>query len=281
MKKFICLSLFLLLFLGVLPKSAESEVPEYIVGIIPQYTPVVTHERWAPFCDYLSQKTGVKMKLKLSKSIASFEKELMKGVFDFVYMNPYEPVQAKEEQGYLFLVRDSANPVVGILVVRKDNPVKSVKELNGGKIGFPSPNAFMASLYMRAVLIEQEGISFTPEYLKTHDNVYRHILSGMVIAGGGVKGTLKKQPPEVQEQLRILYETEAIAPHPFSAHPRVPEKLRQDVVAAIFDLSKTEEGRAMLKNIFIPEPIVADYERDYAGLEKLRLEKYWDEDSEE
>lgn len=259
---------------------ADTNEAEYIIGVVPQYTVVATYESWTPFIDYLSEKTGIKAKLKLSKSISEFEKNCMSGLFDFAFMNPYQQVKSREKQGYIPLAHDGSNKLIGIIVVGKDSPIQSVKELDGQTIAFPAPNAFAASLYIRALLAEQEKISFTPEYLKTHDNVYRHVISGKVKAGGGVRGTLKKQPLEAQEELRVLYETPGVTPHPFSAHPRVPAKVQQDVVAAILELSKTPEGQKILEAIQMPKPVQADYERDYRSVEDMKLEKYYVSDSE-
>lgn len=35
-----------------------------------------------------------------------------------------------------------------------------------------------------------------------------------------------------------------------------------------------EPGKALLKDVRIPNPVAADYARDYGRLEKLRLDKY-------
>lgn len=275
--------LCLILFLSsvFLSSPAGSQETEYTLGVVPQYASSAIYKAWLPFAEYLAHRTGITIKLKLSKSFPEFERDLADGAFDFVFMNPYQQARSREKQGYIPLVHDSADRLTGILVVLKDSPITSVKELDGAKIVFPSPNSFAASLYPRALLIAQEKISFTPEYVNTHDNVYRHVIVGRATAGGGVRKTFQKQPRAVQEQLRVIYETPGVTPHPFSAHPRVPENVRQDVVMAILDLSQTREGSQMLADISISQPTAANYYRDYGDLEKLELDRYRGEDVEE
>ena len=171
-------------------------------------------------------------------------------------------------------MRDGANPLSGILVVQRDSPIKSIKELNGKEIVFPAPNAFGASLYLRALLAEQEKISITPRYVKTHSNVYRHVILGEAIAGGGVNNTLKHEPPEVQAQLRVLFETPAVAAHPLVAHPRMPVEVRQAVTTTLLEMGNDAAWKTLLVEIQMPKPVKADYVRDYQLLEKLKLEKY-------
>lgn len=260
-------------------KLLQAEPARYIVAVAPQYSPVATYESWKPFVDYLSGATGTKFELKVVNSVAKFENDIMTEVFDFAYMSPYYQVKAKEH--YVPLVHDGSAKLTGILVVRNDDPAQSIKELSGEKFAVPSVNAIGASLYPRALLEASDGISIVPVAVKTHDNVYRHVILRKTRLGGGVRGTFKKQPIEIQEQLRVIYETPGITPHPFSAHRQIPQPLREAVLEAILNLGKTEEGQKILKDIAIPLPVAANYEQDYQELEKLNLDKYWVKESKE
>jgi len=199
---------------------------------------------------------------------------LVNGLADFAYMNPYHFLMARKAQGYLPLVRDGSRLLSGQLLVRRDSPLKSVKELNGKTIAFPDPNAFAASLYMRALLREKANIRFTASYLGTHANVYRHIVLGSVAAGTGVNVTLARERQELRDELRVLYETPGTAPHPLCAHPRIPAELREAVTRAVLEMGKNDNGRSLLKRIDILQPVRAAYARDYQPLEKLGLQRF-------
>ncbi|MDH3347592.1 MAG: phosphate/phosphite/phosphonate ABC transporter substrate-binding protein [Desulfobulbaceae bacterium] len=276
MKKivFTTLSIIFLISSSAISASKQDNNKEYTMSIVPQVPSHIIQRDWKPFLNKLTQKTGFKFNLKFYKSIPDFEQGLLKGLPDFAYINPYHQVMALKEQGYKPLIRDNSKRLVGLLVVRKDNPIKSVKELNGKELAFPSPNALAASLYMRALLTESEKINFTAKYVKTHSNVYRNVLLKKTAAGGGVNKTLKKETKEFQDQLRILYKTPGIPPHPISAHPRVPDTVINKITAAILQLSEEKENSLLFKNIAIPNPIRANYELDYKPLELLGLEKY-------
>jgi phosphonate transport system substrate-binding protein len=126
---------------------------------------------------------------------------------------------------------------------------------------------------MRTILKEQEKIRFTSLYVKTHTNVYRHVLLGKTVAGGGINNTFNQEPAEVRAKLRVLLETPGVPPHPLSAHPRVPAAVRQSVSEAMLNMASDPVGRTLLKNIQIPNPVAADYVKDYQPLEKFRLEQ--------
>ena len=261
----------LVLMLGWL---ASAKAEQYSLAVVPQLTPALTHRNWSPFVEQLSRQTGHRFELRVYRTFEEFEADLSRGMPDLVYMNPYHQLRARSAQGYIPLVRDGAQTLSGVLVVARDSPVKTVKDLNGLSLGFPDPNAFAASLYLRALLHEQGGIRFTVQYLTTHGNVYRHVIAGDIAAGGGVNTTLARERPETRAALRVLYETPGTAPHPLSAHPRIDAAVREAVIAAILRMRNNDAGQALLRAIQMQKPVRADFMRDYAPLEKLNLQRY-------
>lgn len=260
--------------LALLGVSFLTEGANYTLAVVPQASPTETYRRWAPFAEELQRVTGQHLQLRVYRSFDEFETDLVNGLADFAYMNPYHFLMAYRVQGYLPLVRDGSRLLSGQLLVRRDSPLKSVKELNGKTIAFPDPNAFAASLYMRALLREKANIRFTASYLGTHANVYRHVVLGSVAAGTGVNVTLARERPELRDELRVLYETPGTAPHPLCAHPRIPAELREAVTRAVLEMGKNDNGRSLLKRIDILQPVRAAYARDYQPLEKLGLQKF-------
>ena len=260
-----------LLTAGSLAQATES--PKYSFSVVPQYSAIELHKDWAPLLARLSKDTGFAMELKITTSIPLFEASFLKGEPDFAYMNPYHAVMAKKAQAYVPLLRDS-KPLTGVLVVRKDSPYKTLKDLNGQKIAFPAPNAFGASLYMRALLTEEAAIHFEPSYVKTHSNVFRHVIRKEAAAGGSVNAALNDELPEVRELLQILYQTPPVASHPVVAHPRVPVAAQKALAQSFLALTQDAEGRALLKDIRTPTPVASSYQTDYLALEKLNIQKY-------
>lgn len=253
--------------------SAGAEKKVYTLSVVPQVSGVRIFEAWDPFIKKLSREAGVEIVLRAYPTIPQFEVDLLKGVPDIVYMNPYHQVMSYQSQGYIPLVRDKKD-LVGILAVRKDSGLASVKALNGKEIGFPSPNAFAASLYMRALLKEKEVIAIQPIYMNNHTNVYLGVLAKQVAAGGGVRKTLGEMEDKVKDQLLVIYETPGSPSHPLSIHPRVSPEVRTKILKAILKLAGDKENENLFKEIMMPAPVQASYEKDYLPLKKLGLEKY-------
>ncbi|MDW5418801.1 phosphate/phosphite/phosphonate ABC transporter substrate-binding protein [Iodobacter sp. CM08] len=265
------------LYVGLLFAAASTFAAtpfKYTFTVVPQFNPSQLHQEWTPVLQRISRETGIVLELKLVSTFSLFEEELKKGSADFAYVNPYHVVMSKSAQGYMPILRDST-PIFGILLTRRDSPFKTAHDLNEQTIAFPAANAFAASLYMRALLAEQIGIRFSTRYLSTHSNVFRHLARNEVAAAGSVSSAFNDELPELREQLQIIYKTPEVASHPLVVHPRVSAAVRDAIKQAFLDLSKDEAGRALLKEIRFPNPVLANYAKDYQPLEALKLQKYF------
>ncbi len=253
--------------------SQNANVTTYSFYVVPQLAVSNMYEAWTPVLDRVGKKLNLCFDLKVLPGVPSFEQDLYLGKPDFAFMSPHHLLQSRISQGYIPIIADGKNQLSGIIVVRKDSGIKSIQDLNGKRMAFPSPNAMAASLLIRANL-ERSNIKIIPEYVKTHGNVYRSVAIGDYIAGGGINNSFKRESEQLQNQLHILYETQKISPHPIAVHPRVPEKIRREVAISILELGKDPSMAEQLDRIQIPKPIEVSYERDYQKLENLRLEKF-------
>ena len=190
-----------------------------------------------------------------------------------MYLNPYHLLRANKSVGYLPIIRDRAS-LRGILVVRKDSPVKSPSELAGKTIAFPAPNSMGASLLMRADLSNVFHIQFAPLYVTSHDSVYLHVAKGLAEAGGGVEKTLQEQEGAIKDALKVIYETRPIPSHPEATHPRVPASVAEKVRRAFIEMGAAPGGRELLAKIPMKHPVPASLQ-DYAPMMKWGLDAFW------
>jgi len=243
------------------------------VYIVPQLTVAKTYSQWAPFLEKLGLQSKQCFELIIPATIPLFEKELLSGKPDFAFVNPYHAVMAYRAKKYTPLVADGMNKLGGIIVVRADSNLNNLNALNGSKIAFPSPNSFGASLLVRSTLTKA-GIAFETIYVTSHQNTYRSVIAGDVIAGGGINNTFERESPEIKAQLKVMYTTPLFMAHPFVANPRVPLS-EQKIIKETFISMKTDPSlMGLLDNLGIPDPIAVDYKNDYLPLEKLQLDKF-------
>lgn len=160
------------------PLQADETV--YTFSVVPQQSATKTAKIWAPVLKQLGQKTGYRFKLKTAKNIPVFEQRLLNAESDFSYMNPYHYTVFHEKSGYNAIAKAKDKRIRGIVVVRKDSKIKSIEELNGKNLAFPSPAAFAASILPRGYF-NQQGIKITPKYVSSHDSVYSNVAKGFMV----------------------------------------------------------------------------------------------------
>lgn len=271
-------SLITVLLMGVAwMGSAAADSPNhdspYLLGITPQFDQRKLFTTWKPVLEALEKRTGLSFKFASTASLPEFEQAVASGTYDFVYVNPYQLYKERDRQGYVPLVRD-VTPLRGIVVVRKDSPIRNLKDLNGRSLAVPSPNAMGASLLVRAELERQHGVKMSLINAKSHTSAYLHVINRLADAGGGVEKTLAEQSDEFRSELRTVFTTREFPSHPVAGHPRVPEKQREAVRQAWLDISATPEGRLLLKDIPMSWAVPASF-KDYQIFQALDLDAYW------
>ncbi|WP_372879615.1 phosphate/phosphite/phosphonate ABC transporter substrate-binding protein [Spongiibacter marinus] len=264
--------LIVIAFFSILALSSNAEV--YRVGVVPQFEAQRISLIWQPILNLLNAETGHEFRLEQSDSIPEFEKAFLRGDFDIAYMNPWHAVMAYESQQYRPILRDQSRKLRGILVVKKDGPIRSLEQLNGKSIAFPAPNALGASLLMRAELTREHGVNFTPRYVGTHSSAYLNVALGSAAAGGGVMRTLDEQSLALRNRLRILYQTQPVNPHPLVVHPRVPEELVNSLLRVFLTGSAAEKLATLLEQVPIRDAVESSID-DYLRLQDLGLRDFY------
>jgi|GEM_PF-137708 len=246
----------------------------YRFGVVPQFDSRQLTSVWLPLLKQVEIRAGCRLEYKGTKDIPTFEMGFEEGDFDFAYMNPYHSSVAWDKQKYTPLIRDHSRQLYGIIVVRKDSEIENVEDLNGETLAFPAPNALGASLLMRAELRNEHQLDFTPLYAETHDSVYLSVISGKCVAGCGVMSTFNQQEDRVKDQLRVIYTTRKLAPHPVVSHPRVPAEVVARVQRAFYEVSQAPCWEHLLANVPMNTPGPAT-RKDYEELEQLGLEEFY------
>ena len=266
---FRCLVLAMFVFGASVPATA-GDGKIFTLAVIPSAPPVTLYTQWIPFAERLSRKTGVEFRLKLYEKMAEFERDIWSGAPDFIFASPIQTVVAHQRHRYVPFIRGGNLISVG-LIVRKDSDIRTIYDLHGKTISFVG-NKNLCSVFVRHMLSEQkEKVSFASENAGSTRNVIKRVLLGKSAAGAVFIPELEREPAETREQLLSIIETPKIAPHPLSAHPRVPREVRDMVKKVVLEMAATKEGAELLKTVRLAAPVSADYARDYQSLEVIDI----------
>ena len=229
-------------------QSISSETLTF--GIVPQQSASKLAKLWTPIIENINNRTGLSIKFATAKNIPSFEERLAKGEYDFAYMNPYHFTVYNQKPGYHAIAKASNKSIKGILVTKKNSPIKNLQDLENSTIAFPAPAAFAATILTQADLLKSQ-VNFSSKYVSSHDSVYRSVAKGIYSAGGGVVRTFKNVDPKINEQLNILWTTKGYTPHAISYHPNISENIALKIQQVLVEMANSKEGKKLLRNIKI------------------------------
>ena len=252
---------FLFLLLGQVSLTSADKI--YTFAVVPQQSASQLAETWSPVLAWLSQQSGVQLRFVTAPDIPSFEKALSAAEYDFAYMNPYHFTVFNDNPGYHALARAKDAPLKGIVVVAKNSPITHINQLSGSAISLPAPASFAASLLVQAELKRHE-VNVKPEFVKSHNSVYRNVALGLFPAGGGVPRTLLMMDEDVRNELRVLWETPEFTSHAIAYHPNMEPEVINKIQQAMDAMPKAPVGLELLSKI------------GFKGFEAAR-DKDWDD----
>ncbi|EEX92407.1 phosphonate ABC transporter periplasmic phosphonate-binding protein [Vibrio orientalis CIP 102891 = ATCC 33934] len=240
----------LTLILSICASCSSFAADTLTFGVVPQQSASRLVEQWGPVMDYLSEQTGQKIEFSTAADIPTFEKRLANGEYDIAYMNPYHYTVFSAKPGYQAMAKAKDKRIKGILVVRKDQNIESLQQLDSQKLAFPSPAAFAATILTQSDL-NQAGVDFEADYVSSHDSVYLSVAKGFYPAGGGVMRTFNSIPSELREQLKPLWITKPYTPHAIAYHPRLSASQAKVIRQALTNLENNASGQTQLKKLNI------------------------------
>ena len=139
-------------------------------------------------------------------------------------------------------------PLTAVVMVRDDDPIETLADLEGKTIGLP-PALSAVSELVKAALIEAgllPGVDVALQHYRTKMSCLQAVAVGRADACGVPRFALSQIDPNNERKLRLLVETEPISHFVFAAHARVPEADRVDLCRSILAWPCTAKGREIL-----------------------------------
>ncbi len=244
-------------------------VPAYDFSPVNQYNLQVSAAFWNPIIRYVSQKSGVRLNLKLGRTQADTTSYVLAREVDFAFTNHlFSPDRVR--MGWTVFGRRNAQPVRAQIVVPADSPVRSLDELAGAPVTFPGPEGVIAYKVAYAHLLRR-NIPVDAIFAGNMDAAFTQLFAGKATAAGANSQLVEHYQEREHKAFRVLWSSEPFTDLALMASPRVPAGQVHAVALAFFGMDKDPEGRRILaaasELVHAPEPVsfVAAGDADYAG----------------
>jgi phosphonate transport system substrate-binding protein len=229
---------------------------EYVVGILPQHNMQKLVALYAPVVEEINARMpGVRLRMEVSRDFETFERKVANGYFDFAMLNPYQTVLSFKHGYRVFAKMADDEDFRGIILVRRDGGVKSIEDLKGKKIAYPSITALAAGMQPQFYL-HTHGIDVNRDvinvYVGSQESSIMNVFSGQVAAAATWPPPWRQfvaEYPERARQLEIKWETEPLVNNGWVArHDIAPEVVAQ-FASALYALEHSESGAPLLAQL--------------------------------
>lgn len=225
-------------------QAAEPGRTPLAFGVLNQQTAAKTAQRWNPILKYLSDATGLSFQLRMGATVQDTDAMMGRGEFDLVFTNHNF---RKEYDGiYRVIARWAGKPIYGVIAVPADSPVKSLRDLNGKRVAFPSKEAFVAYA-VPMVALNQAKISVQPVLAGNQEGALVQLQARQVDAAAVNSRFLTQFAAKRNLGYREIYISAAFADLPVVIHPRVPREQAEAIRRALLAMKDDPAAAAILE----------------------------------
>lgn len=236
--------------------GTENKKVRYIFGVHPLHNPQRLNEVFGPLMVYLSENiSGSQFVLEASRNYASYDKKLYAKRFHFSLPNPFQTMNAIDKGYNVFAKMGDDKNFRGIILVRKDSNIKKVSDLKGKAVSYPAPTALAATMMPQAYL-QKNGVSVLYDldnrYVGSQESSIMNVFLGQTSAASTWPppwNALRKERPELDEQLEIKWETKPLLNNGLVVLPTVKNEIVEQVKSLLINLHKTKKGKNILKRM--------------------------------
>lgn len=249
--------IFIALLSSLIPLTVlADEAKVYRFSPVNQYGINLTAEYWNPIINYVSEKSGVKLQLKIGRTSADTTAYVLANEAEFIFSNHmFSP--EREALGWKVFGRRQTPPVRGQIIVPADSQITDIKQLQGLEVGFPGAEALIAYKFPYAHLLSK-NIEVKVIFGGNMDGALAQLFSGKVRAVGGNSQLLEAYGRRENKQYRVLWSSEPVHDLALMSSPRVPEKDAAAVAAAFIGMAHDPAGLAILHKASQQVALAAD-----------------------
>lgn len=227
-------------------QAADTPTTPYFFAPINQLSVTKMAQQWNPILDWVSQKSGVTLVLKIGKDAAATTDLTVQGKADFAFTNHlFSP--ERQSLGWRVIARLQEPEIHGWLIVRADAPYRSPQDLQHQTVAFPSREAFVG-YHVPVKELRQRKIQVQSVFPGNQDGAIS-LLEKRGVAAAAVADNMARRylGERLNNEYRVLWESDGYQPLAIMASPRVPEEIARRVAATFVQMKDDPEGAQVLQ----------------------------------
>ena len=220
-------------------------------GTLPILAPQELEKALMPLTDYLSEHLSREIEIIVAQDYADMAKMSRLGRLDLAWIDG----GGKAMRSLCQVVAKGRGYYQGIIISRRDGPVKKLDDLRGKHFAFVDRNSSSGFIYPNKVLTKA-GLSPLQDFSEisfagSHSQCLAGVLTGNYdgAAMSDIVLTNPKSKDNAAKFTTILARTEVIYPYPISISQALDKELGQKVLALLLSLPESAKGKAILEKL--------------------------------
>lgn len=233
--------------LALLAPLAHAQGGTYRFSPVNQYGIELTASYWNPILDYVSNKSGVKLQLKIGRTSADTTAYVLANEVEFIFSNHlFSP--ERDHLGWKVFGRRATTPIRSQIAVLDDSPITQLAQLANEPVGFPGPEATVAYKFAYAQLLDKK-IPVQVVFGGNMDGAFGQLVGGKVKAVGTHSQLSSGWSKREGKALRVLWESEPLNDLALMTSKNVPAKDLAAVSKAFLGMAQDADGRKVLDRV--------------------------------
>lgn len=237
-------TLSLLFALLCLVPASFAQSPVYRFSPVNQWDINKTAAYWNPIIRYVSEKSGVRLELKIGRTSADTTAYVLAQEVEFVFSNHlFSP--ERDRLGWKVFGRRWTPPLQGQIAVPADSPLTRLEELKGQEVVFAGPEAFIGYKIPYAHL-QSKGIDVKAVFAGNQNAAFAQLFAGKARAVGSNSALIDGYTTREGRKFRVLWTSESFHDLALMASGKVPENDLKAVASAFINMHRDPVGKAIL-----------------------------------
>lgn len=265
------------------PEEETKEETTLLIGLIPEQNIFKQIQRYEPLTDYLSEKIGVKIELRLLTRYGNIIDNFVSAGLDGAFFGSFTYTLAHAKLGVEVLARplsiDGTSTYYGLIFVRKDSGIKTPKDMKGKIFAFVD-KATTAGYLLPLAYFKKYGIKDYKAYLKeryftgTHEHAIYDVLNKKADIGAAKNTVFRRladTDSRIADELVILRRSPDVPENGLAVRKDLDDSIKNKLKIAILNMHNDPDGRNVLKN-FGAKKFIKTIDDDYANVYRFTKE---------
>ncbi|BAL25613.1 phosphate/phosphite/phosphonate ABC transporter substrate-binding protein [Azoarcus sp. KH32C] len=236
--------------------AAHAQPAVYRFSPVNQWDINKTVAYWNPIINYVSEKSGLQLELKIGRTSADTTAYVLAQEVEFVFSNHlFSP--ERRRLGWKVFGRRQPSEIRGAIAVPADSPITKLEELRDQEVAFAGPEAFIGYKVPYPYLLSK-GIDVKVVFGGNQNAAFAQLFAGKAKAVGSNSFLTDAYTVKENKNFRVLWTSEPYHDLALMASSKVPDKDLKAIADAFISMHQDPRGREILHRASMEVGIAAD-----------------------